>query len=102
MVIAASGPLHLHLPAQQPALTDVPFAWPRYAAGRSSADNATQRTLGAWVTSVENAIEAAGVPVPIRRAQQAPFHSTLCTFSSEYSNSSAIAMAAVNERFGAR
>ena len=35
-----------------------------------------------------------------RRAQQAPFHATLATFSSEYDNSSAVAMAAVNGRFG--
>ena len=40
------------------------------------------------------------MPVRTRRAQQAPFHATLATFSSEYDNSSAVAMAAVNGRFG--
>jgi hypothetical protein len=64
------------------------------------ADPVTQHTLGQWVAAVEGAILAAGVPVPIRRAQQAPFHSTLCTFGASYSNSSAVAMAAVNDRFG--
>lgn len=64
------------------------------------ADAVTQQALGRWVLDVEDAILAAGVPVPIRRAQQAPFHSTLCTFGASYSNSSEIAMAAVNARFG--
>ena len=66
------------------------------------ADNETQSTLGSWVESVEDAMIAAGVPVAIRRWQQAPFHSTLCTFGSDYANSSAHAMAEVNSHFEAR
>jgi len=33
---------------------------------------------------------AAGVPVHTRRAQQAPFHATLTTYSSPYNNSTAM------------
>ena len=63
------------------------------------ADPATQTKLGAWVSAIEKDMIAAGVPVPIRRAEQAPFHSTLCTIGPEYANSSAVALAAVNARF---
>ena len=67
----------------------------------ATVDAATQTRLGAWVNSVEDAIIAAGVPVHTRRAQQAPFHATIATYGAAYDNSSAIAMAAVNAKYGA-
>ena len=66
----------------------------------ATVDDATQRTLGTWVDAVEDSIIAAGVPVHTRRAQQAPFHATLATYGSAYDNSTAVAMAAVNARWG--
>jgi len=60
------------------------------------ADNATQTALGAWVQGTEEALLAAGVPVSIRRAQQAPFHSTLGTMGWNATTTVA-AMAAVNK-----
>lgn len=41
-------------------------------------DEVSNQRMLAWVAAVEDAIEAAGVPIHVPRARQEPFHSTLC------------------------
>ena len=64
----------------------------RTASFIATVDAETQRTLGGWVSTVEDAIVAAGVQVAIRRAQQAPFHVTLATFGPSYDNSRSLSL----------
>lgn len=53
----------------------------------TTVDNATQTILGGWVESVEDKMLAAGIPVLVRRREQAPFHATIATIHPDYGNS---------------
>lgn len=61
----------------------------------TTVDNATQTILGGWVESVEDKMLAAGIPVLVRRREQAPFHATIATIHPDYGNSTCPASNAV-------